>query len=280
MSQAIKRTFSLPQAGMASRALDLFSRIGIGQLDPVAELSRMSFAVKLQDGELQETSIADCIAVEGLMAAASRLLGYPSGASYGITSRMVPLPARRSWEIKKVVDRALAIERNPEPKTSFPRVGYDGLSFRITDDPKPVAEVRTDEAGERVLDLTVNAEQFKALVQATERFEQILSGDYQAVAEMAKEGLLLPFVFPDEELYNRGDKASADDQRPAYPSLSEQQVEVLESLMADAQRVLGFTSPVSLRQCKVPEHFTPLLELGDAIKNQREELGREAGYGR
>lgn len=47
--------------------------------------------------------------------------------------------ANRCYEIMKVVQKAVAEDRNPNP--SFKGVDYDGLTVRYTDDPVPEAAI-------------------------------------------------------------------------------------------------------------------------------------------
>lgn len=47
--------------------------------------------------------------------------------------------AVRAWEIKKAMERALSMHRDPNP--AFPTVDYDGRVVRYTSDPDAVVDV-------------------------------------------------------------------------------------------------------------------------------------------
>ena len=74
------------------------------------------------------------------------LFGFASNASFGIGSHHDSGDAHRGYEIKKVVDRVLAMHREPNP-TGFRGVNYDGLIVRYTKDPAPVAVISGDNDG-------------------------------------------------------------------------------------------------------------------------------------
>jgi hypothetical protein len=67
------------------------------------------------------------------------LMGYPSNAHHGLGHRHNPLDGTRAYEVKKVLDKALADHRDPNPP--FSGVQHDGLVLRYTQDPAPEASV-------------------------------------------------------------------------------------------------------------------------------------------
>lgn len=120
------------QAIAVSEALDIFSRLGMGQLEIISEAVRM--------GTIPSPSIGDDYGkykqVYHTISEIKELLGFPPGGSYGIHNRSVPVNSRRAYEVKKVIDKAVSENRDPNPK--FRGVGYDGLTLRVTEnEPKP-----------------------------------------------------------------------------------------------------------------------------------------------
>ena len=134
-------TLTMDQADAVSRALDLYTRISIGQVYEIADLARTEFIQFRPDSgyshDEQRRRLGD---IDSLMIQVSRTLGYSGrGHSMGIGNSEVPLSARQAYEIEKVLDRALAMARNPDPM--FRGVNYNGLTVRYTTDPAPTVAV-------------------------------------------------------------------------------------------------------------------------------------------
>jgi hypothetical protein len=121
-------------------------------------------------------------------------LGFNTNASFGIFNKEVPVVAQRSWEIKKVLDKALAEDRNPNP--SFRGVNYDGVSVRCTKDPIPGVELSHEQKGEeavlRGVTLYLNADQFEALKKAVSVAGDLNKARYVVLPELVDEGVI-PF---------------------------------------------------------------------------------------
>ena len=130
------------QAQSVSKALDLYSRICIGQFEEIGHLVSMG-VVPMRGDSGNERKIADydvCEQVRGLMDVVKQTMGYPKGGSHGIGHKHNCVDGKRAYEVKKVIDKALAVKREPNP--SFPTVDYDGLLVRYTNDTPPKAEVK------------------------------------------------------------------------------------------------------------------------------------------
>lgn len=130
------------QAGAISKALDLYTRIGIGQFDEVAQLVAFGLVpVRNTDGLPRQIAIPEqCDEIRALMDRAKRVLGFSSGASNGIGNRDNDISVSRAYEVGKVLNKALAEHNNPSP--TFRGVHYDGLGPRYTSDPVPVVTLR------------------------------------------------------------------------------------------------------------------------------------------
>lgn len=76
-----------------------------------------------------------CDDIRELMLEAKTVLGYPKNGSHGIGHPHVCESGRRAYELQKVLEKVLAIHRNPNPE--FRGVSYDGLGPRYTKDPAP-----------------------------------------------------------------------------------------------------------------------------------------------
>lgn len=139
MSEKITLTLEcLEQAHVLVAALDLYTRLGIGQLEMVEELFRME-AIPASRPVSFDERMAMAEALRDQMNAAKQTIGFPRGGSLGIGGTLVPIGAQRAYEMQKVLAKALAEYR--EPKPSFRGVNYDGLILRYTQDPVPTATV-------------------------------------------------------------------------------------------------------------------------------------------
>lgn len=128
---------TVDQAAAVTRMLDLATRIHLRQFRQIEFMARM-WELRHRDGrELNQDEVER---LDELMVAASGVFGFTPNASFGIGSPYVSKDAHRGWEIKKVIDKALAEHRDPNP-TGIRGVNYDGLAFRVTDDPAPVATI-------------------------------------------------------------------------------------------------------------------------------------------
>jgi hypothetical protein len=133
---------TLEQANSVSDALDVYTRLGIGQLQIIGEMVRMG-AIPLQidsNQPRQHASYEQGEQFSDLIDAAKAVLGYPSNGSNGIGHKHVSIQFHRGYEVKKVIDAAVANYRNPTPE--FRTVNYDGLNLRFTKDPAPKAFVQ------------------------------------------------------------------------------------------------------------------------------------------
>ena len=142
MSATVQLTLTVDQAAAVSQACELLTRLGIGQIEYLAEQVR-SDAVRPYTTEKEpQRGWSDhemCERVDALCYAIKRELGLAANASRGIGHAHNPMPVRRAYEVQKVIDKALAEHRNPNP--DFRSVQYDGLGPRYTQDPAPQAVV-------------------------------------------------------------------------------------------------------------------------------------------
>lgn len=137
----VSLTCTPAQADAIVEALDLYARLAIGQFEGVAYMvgkGEIPLYAKVNDPR-QVADIDTCHIVSGLAMQMKAQLGYPHNTSHGIGHPHTSKTAHRAWEIKKILSKALAEHRNPNPE--FRGVDLDGLVIRYTTDPAPVATI-------------------------------------------------------------------------------------------------------------------------------------------
>lgn len=130
-------TMTEGQANAAISALDLYARIGLGQIEQIAELVRWGFIVPRANSneERKQADPSVSESVENLTYLIKESLGHFRNGSLGVGHSHVHIQAHRAWELKKALEKPLAEARNPNP--SFRGVQYDGNIVRYTSDPEP-----------------------------------------------------------------------------------------------------------------------------------------------
>ncbi len=127
-------TLTIPQARAMAEALEIYMRLGLGQVHIVGEMVADG-SIPIKAGLLKIPEMDAIHNVAALCNEIRRELGFQPGESYGVGNRVVLDKANRAYEIEKVVKKALALHDNPNP--TFRGVDYDGLTVRYTDDPAP-----------------------------------------------------------------------------------------------------------------------------------------------
>lgn len=135
---------SLKHARAVSAALDLASRLGLGQINMIGEAVRMGDIPGYASPDTPALSFEARERIDALAEALKQELGYPRNGSYGIGSQNVPEGTKLAWEVKKVIDQAIAYHMDPSP--SFKGVNYDGLIVRYATGPEPVAQITEPDA--------------------------------------------------------------------------------------------------------------------------------------
>lgn len=132
------------QAYAVAKALDLYSRMGLGQVREIGHLVRAGAIPFKKDiaADGPGGMIDRAESIDSLLGQVSTLLGFQPNASFGLGSPRVPTDSLRAYEIQKVLQQALANDRDPNP--TFRNVDYDGLGPRYTSDPAPKASVEVD----------------------------------------------------------------------------------------------------------------------------------------
>lgn len=133
------------QARTILRALDAYGRIGCGQFKIVEEV----VCDWWQGERWKNRDDADAGLSIAQVALFPELRSYH--ASYGIPNREVPLEFRRAYDLKKHIERPMAIAREPNPV--FPTVDYDGAILNVSDEPLPRVTVTKEPHGSEAKDL-------------------------------------------------------------------------------------------------------------------------------
>lgn len=159
-------TLTLEQATALSAAAECYARLCIGQFEELSNLVRHGMipwfgGARGIEMTREIASAEEADQIESLAAAMKQTLGYPVNGSHGIGHTHNDITATRAWEIRKVLDKALAEHRDPNPR--FRGVNYDGLTVRYTDDPAPIVQVVSQDMKPSWVDrAAVIAEQFIA----------------------------------------------------------------------------------------------------------------------
>lgn len=130
----VKLTLTERQACILRDALDIYSRIGIGQFDKVVDTYDRNGMMTPQQRE----------DVEKLFKSAKIVCGHTHNGSFGIHNPLVNDTFRKAFDINQVLRNKIAWSRAPQ--------GGVGVDFyephRISEDPLPTCEVvEEDEVG-------------------------------------------------------------------------------------------------------------------------------------
>lgn len=99
-------TLSDKQAEVLVGALDLYSRVMIGQLENVEEVLRLAYWTELGVEKLDHA--------RGLFDAAKAVLwGFSRGASYGIHNTKASDKARQAFDLQQAIRNTIARQKNP-----------------------------------------------------------------------------------------------------------------------------------------------------------------------
>ena len=145
MEDVVRSSMSLEQAAAVAEGLDLSSRIMMGQVDEIANLARMDRLLVRDDheeGGYRRATPDEIDRIEEHTRAISRILGH-AGGSFGMGAKGLVVQARRQYEVKKVIEKALSDRADPGGNG----VRHDGLSVRYTNDEAPSARLCPRGAG-------------------------------------------------------------------------------------------------------------------------------------
>lgn len=145
MTDVVRAQMTLDQAEAVASALDLSSRIMMGQIDEIALLARMGRLHVRDDraeGGWRDATPEEVDEIERHARSIAAVLGH-RGGSFGIGSHGVPISGKRQYEVQKALQKAVADVRSPGGRT----VHHDGVTVRYTQDPIPTAWTIHDDDG-------------------------------------------------------------------------------------------------------------------------------------
>lgn len=120
------------QAEIISRALEVYMRLGLGQVEEVNNLIAVGYIPSVDKKDT-------CYETIGLsITEIKKELGLSRFGSYSILWEGLSKSPKISYEIYKTIDKTLAVGRNPNP--TFYTPDYDGVKERLTDLPLPEVE--------------------------------------------------------------------------------------------------------------------------------------------
>ncbi len=128
-------TVNVNQAAVLIRALDFFSRIGIGQIEEVENMLRLEPHVLPGNGDAARAF---------LDAVKKQLMGLDANQSWGIFHATVPDHYKEAWDLQQVIRHKLSWTLHPE--------GGIGISFdeplKSGSEPLATMEVKTLSEGD------------------------------------------------------------------------------------------------------------------------------------
>jgi len=125
----IQLHMTFDQAKAVSLGLEIFTRLGLGQLEYLEEHIESGVIPRANQEHIEDDGI------QTLLEAIRNLLGYAPGASHGMNSHVVDVNVKRAFEIKRVLDRAMKVQTGE----SSGKVVNDPLPVRFTIDELPTA---------------------------------------------------------------------------------------------------------------------------------------------
>jgi len=133
------------QAYAVRDACDFHSRICSGDMEELVNLMRSGVISAYRDGKDERARVGyeQMDQANDHLLAIKEALGYARTAGLGIGHPHLDPAANRTWEVRKALEKALAIYRDPNPE--FKGVNYDGNIVRYTRDPAPVVTVQDAE---------------------------------------------------------------------------------------------------------------------------------------
>lgn len=136
----ITLSLNLEQADVVRAALDLYTRLCLGQLERIGDLVRQD-VIPVSSDSTEHRRTADlrtCDAVSSLLVEVKGHLNYPPAGGMGIAHPHVDLSGRRAYEIARVLTGAIALSKHHGARTD--EIG-GALDLRFTADPPPRARV-------------------------------------------------------------------------------------------------------------------------------------------
>ena len=110
----------------------------MGQLEEIADLMRQGIIQQRIGDAFGPIAVEKIEQTQSLLNDLKGLIGHQRNSSFGIANKGVSLEAKRAYEVKKVIDKAVADFTHPGTRHT---VHHDGLLVRYTQDPAPTASI-------------------------------------------------------------------------------------------------------------------------------------------
>jgi hypothetical protein len=185
--QTLQLTLPASTAHIVVDALDLYSRVGLGQLDEISSLARFGLLTNADGEPPSEDALYEAEAY--LKQTKRALFGFESSASHGIFSPKVNDRFRTAWGVLKAIRHRLAWDRTP---TGGIQVSFDepmreecALGVKVS---SKAAEEFLEELPEGVLLTRYGKGWAVVRLHATDRVLQVVSESHspQTAIQMAK----------------------------------------------------------------------------------------------
>lgn len=129
---------TIPQARVIGDALDLYSRMAMGQMAEIATLVSMG-VIQVRDDRAPDcrrpATMDEADLVSDLCGKLATALGHGTGSHFGIGRS--GHAGRTAYEVQKALDKAIADHERPGGRT----VQHDGVTVRYTTHPEPRARI-------------------------------------------------------------------------------------------------------------------------------------------
>jgi len=232
------------KAKIIKQALDLFSRLSIGQLhevDHFASIGRTKIAKINSDGKFDfvMANADQCMQLRTWVDSMRYALGYLHGQSLGISHPHGHVDGKRAYEVFCVMSQALAFYDNPNPR--FRGVSYDGLVLRYTSDPAPIVTILSslddggagrDDDNSEIVTMTINDEQLHVIERAMDTYHEITQGRVSHIAELVSEGFVRAVHDVNQSSYHSTSQSSHH--------ASDAQVKAIEIYTRECESILGY----------------------------------------
>lgn len=211
--ERVRVTMTYPAAHFVVSALDLFTRMGIGQLTEISSMARWEQLRNSAGNPVDDNRIQRMESL--LQDAKSSVLGFAAGASLGIHHPKVNPVVLRCYQVQRGLRHRMAWDADArtthstwhqEPSFS----GADSVLVLTVDGPTP---------GTKALLLELSTEDARAVELALNFYAQVLQGNLDALLELGHKEILITkegLPLSEEQLQMLGDicKHAASALRP------------------------------------------------------------------
>lgn len=135
MSSKIVLELTEQQASSLSLVMEVHTLIGIGNINGLSDLIAKQVIKKKEGDSSRPLSYDECEVIDDKLLEIRSILGHSSSSSFGIGSKEVSESVKSTYEIKKVIDKALVELTGRGHGTTL----NDGLTVRYTNQDAPKA---------------------------------------------------------------------------------------------------------------------------------------------